>query len=196
MPLSLLSKTGSLGPNAVKQNAESILVLLMGRLGDTLVALPALHAIRSEHPQSQIHLVCQYSSKQIGAGPAELLENIGLVDFVIKDVAHASVIIRTLSRIWLAILLQKRWKAAYILTPPHPPCTDRLLKKFVLFAKLCGARMVFSPQKALSFQYDQGKLLPLPHVSTTLCRILPNVPKRMPAPLYIKSRMRIANPHY
>ncbi len=107
----------------------NILVFRTGQLGDTLVALPALHVIRREHPGAQISLLTNRDATSGDVPPELLLAGSGLVDrYIAWPEEHVRGLARraALAGVWWK-LLRQRFQALYYLVPSDtsPPAIVR-----------------------------------------------------------------------
>ena len=73
--------------NLITGSEKKILIYRTGSLGDTIVALPALHLIRKTFPDAECWLLTDQSEKNDVVLPRELLEGSGLIDHYIHYTA-------------------------------------------------------------------------------------------------------------
>jgi heptosyltransferase-3 len=88
---------------------QRVLIFLLGSLGDTLLALPALHLIRRTFPDAERRVLTHTSVSEKAASMASLLEGTGLVDgyFYFPARSKGSMRIRPLTALALDI---RAWK--------------------------------------------------------------------------------------
>jgi heptosyltransferase III len=114
--------------------APVVLVFRPGHLGDTLVCLPALRAIRAAHPDARLVLLTDHHQGRASAMSWEVLRPTGLFDSFralavpgrIGDYAAAARSIRTMRPVRLYYL------------PPMPRTRRQALRDWVFFRLLCG----------------------------------------------------------
>ncbi len=125
----------------------NILLIANCRLGDSLVMLPVLRALRQHFPDSRIVL----ASEQAGQGyiaAQDILGGRGLID----DFAPMESPRWGLLRVWKRLLFchrmrRERWDVGVVLMPPVPPLTMRLVHRFSLYLKWCGVLKIIAPDK-------------------------------------------------
>lgn len=64
----------------LKSNPEKILIYRLGSLGDTIVALPSLHWIRSRFPRAEITLLTNWPVNGKSSAASTVLDSVSLVD--------------------------------------------------------------------------------------------------------------------
>jgi ADP-heptose:LPS heptosyltransferase len=116
---------------------EAILVFRIGSLGDTVVALPALHEIRRRHLDARIVLLTNTPADGgvLAASSVQVLAGTGLIDDVL-EYPHGRRSVRAL----LGLLLQLRYRGirrGYFLMPVRSAQQDRRDR---LFFRLAGIR--------------------------------------------------------
>jgi heptosyltransferase-3 len=125
---------------------KSVLVFRIGSLGDTLVAVPALRAIRAHFPSARITLLCD---RQVGRSyvlAPDLLRDTGLVDDFVDypfDPSTSGRLLRPLrmGRLLLAIR-RRRFDALAYLAPSNRPAgsvaRDRRFFRATGIARMLG----------------------------------------------------------
>src|SRR5262245_59687354 len=100
---------------------RSVLVFRPGQLGDTLVALPAMWAVRRQFPEARLHLLCDRHPGQNYVLGSDLLRGTSLfADFVHYTARRRGMtgVPRLLSRLGLFFRLRtRRYDAVAYLAP-------------------------------------------------------------------------------
>ena len=122
-------------------NARSILVFRVGLLGDTLVALPAIDAIRKRFPGRRLVLLTSPPANRAWVSPWDVLGPTGwFADVVFYEPALRSA--RDAARLAAisAALRRERFESAFVLAPPRTrrqALRDRFFFRAVLGIPLC-----------------------------------------------------------
>ncbi len=140
--------------NGIRKNSAGagsrrlrILVYRIGQLGDTLVALPAFHAIRKLHPAAEITLLSDQAVGPKGIGAPQLLSNTGLVDHFVTYLVPRSGSFLLLRRFFDSLglwwkLRKNKYDLAFYLAPSHRPPTsvrrDSLIFRSLGISRLFG----------------------------------------------------------
>lgn len=126
-----------MNPGSLVSPAASILVFRIGSLGDTVVALPALHAIRRRHGRERIVLLTNspVDGGLKAASSAQVLAGTGLVDDYI-EYPHGS---SSPARLWAVVakIRATRAQRCYFLMPNRSASQARRDR---LFLRLAGIR--------------------------------------------------------
>lgn len=132
-------KTDNAGINMKVTNPEKILVLRLGGIGDAIISLPALRALREALPKSKITIACQSWLKEIFQ-----MENIADA-FIVHDALFSAGTRDLLKpRVWKEILslskylLKEKWD---ILIAFHTLYTFKECLKPLLFSLLSRAKI-------------------------------------------------------
>lgn len=137
---------------------ECIVAHLIGHIGDIVVAIPALVALRERYPESRLILFTSAGhSKQGLAGARELLEGVSFLDelevYGTEEIKHPK----------SAWALLKRLRAArpdiFVSLPPCNISPSNIVRN-LLFARLTGARfgVGFELVTLFLFSYEQAQL--------------------------------------
>ncbi len=140
------------------RNPKCVVAHLIGHIGDIVVAIPALVALRERYPESRLILLTSAGHSQQGlAGARELLEGVSFLDelevYGTEEIKHPK----------SAWALLKRLRAARPdLFVSLPPCNISLgnIIRNLLFARLTGARfgVGFELVTLFLFSYEQAQL--------------------------------------
>jgi heptosyltransferase-3 len=130
---------------------QRILVYRLGSIGDFVVALPALHALRRRFPSAEIRLLTGRPVDGREASARSVLDGTGLVaDYITYPVATRSLAditaLRTAIRRFAPDLL------VYLMSPRHLP---GVVRDYVFF-RLCGIRS----QASMPFARELREYLP------------------------------------
>jgi heptosyltransferase-3 len=124
-------------------NPRSILVFRVGLLGDTLVALPAIDAIRKRFPGRRLVLLTSPPANPAWVSPWEVLEPTGWFD---EAVFYESSLRSPRNAARLAAMTMRlrrsRFESAFVLAPPRSPrqaLRDRFFFRAALGIPLCFA---------------------------------------------------------
>src|ERR1041385_4223081 len=119
-------------------NPDRIVVHLVGNVGDIVVAVPAVIALRHRYPQSQLILFTSAGHRQKNfAGAVQLLDGApfldGIESYALEDISDVSGILRLLMRF-------RRLRPELMIS--LPPCDVSLpsVMRNLLFARMTGAR--------------------------------------------------------
>jgi lipopolysaccharide heptosyltransferase III len=120
---------------------ERVLIYRMGSLGDTLVALPALHLIARAFPQAERRLLTNFPVNAKAPPAAAILENTGLVQGYFRY-AVGTRSVRELFGLWWQL---RRWRPqALVYMGPNRGVTAA--RRDASFFRLCGIeRMIGVP---------------------------------------------------
>ena len=141
-----------------QQEAKRILVFRIGELGDTLIALPSLRAIREAFPGSHVALLGNVDSQSRHVAPNQTLP-IGLIDEWFAYPSGESTLrlsgsIRLLSR-----LRRGRFDLVVYLAPRMRRPVD--VRRDLLFFRLCGITTVIGHKGFAPLARRAGEPLPL-----------------------------------
>ncbi|MBS4067279.1 MAG: glycosyltransferase family 9 protein [Sulfurimonas sp.] len=157
---------------------SKIVIIKSGLLGDTLVALPALHCLREAFPDSKIVYVWQKYIGKNFVSPVEILEGSGLVDEFYGYEVNCSCFSRFLNylKLW-TYCIRNRFDIAIVLEPPFWPSR----RKF--FFNLCGVKTVIGPNGSTTKIYkDRSGILPVQgKISDSLLQLLSPLKIYLPA---------------
>lgn len=158
----------------VPEHPRGILLLAHCLLGDSLVMLPALHALRAEFPEARIGLVSERHGRKTRIRAADVLAGRGLVDEFHEMLVDANPLAKLANRLRLLLRLRlQRWDLGIVLVPPHPPASSSLFEVFGRYLTRFGARRVLLPGPVPTVRRDrEGCALPAPHVADTLLAVL------------------------
>jgi len=105
-----------------------VLVYRIGSLGDTLVAVPSLRAIRAHFPSARVTMLCDRHSGQSYVLASDLLAGSGLVDDFLHYPIDATVIGRAMRPLAMGRLLlalrRRRFSALIYLAPSNRPAAS------------------------------------------------------------------------
>jgi heptosyltransferase-3 len=149
-------------------NQQKILVYRFGQLGDTLVALPALWAIRRAFPEAHLTYL---RSEHPGRGyvPAEeVLPREGLIDDWLTYVHEGPGGIRGLFRLWKT-LRARQFDVLVYLVPRRRPRTS--IWRDLLFFRSTGIRHVIG-NKGICSSFPRVPGQPLPKVESEADHLL------------------------
>jgi lipopolysaccharide heptosyltransferase III len=162
------------------QEAKRILVFRIGELGDTLIALPSLRAIRAAFPGSHLALLGNVDSLSRHVPPNQTLP-VGLIDEWFSYPSGESTLgfsgsIRLLSR-----LRRSRFDLLVYLAPSLRRPVD--VRRDLLFFRLCGITAVIGDKGFVSRARRAGEPLPfIPHEADYLLHRLAQSDISVPAP--------------
>lgn len=147
-----------------------VFIYRIGELGDTLVSLPVIQAIRARHPNARCTLITNPSAQAHYVNSWHVLQHTGVFDEVIYLAPRLRLLLPLLSR-----LRQRRAATFYYLSPPRTrrqQWRDRLV-----FSGLGGLRHVVglggeTPLTTLPRNPQDGRLLRLPRESQRLLRLV------------------------
>ena len=147
-------------------NFERLLIFRVGHLGDTVIGLPALWAVRRQLPHARITLLTNIDRKNPAyISPADVLPQTGLVDEYIAYPTNTRLLSRSGALLRLAIALRKeRFDAALYLMPRAR--TDRQLSRDRAFFRLAGTPRVLGIDFLEKHRLDYPITFPTPRVDT------------------------------
>lgn len=121
----------NLDPARVKR----VLIYRLGSLGDTVVALPALHLVKRAFAGARLHMLTNIPVHTKAPPAAAVLEGSGLVDgYISYPIATRS--FSELAAVWWAIRRFRPDLLVYLM----PPRGERGLQRDVGFFRFCGIR--------------------------------------------------------
>ena len=145
-----------------RKQAQRVLVYRIGQLGDTIVALPAMRAIRDHFPDAHIELLCDRHEKSNYILAADVLAPTGLFDgFITYDVGAARTVLPRSRFAALAPLLRrKRFDTIVYLAPSQR--WRRQIVRDRLFFRMVGIKHFFGFRKFKALpQKRPGESLPV-----------------------------------
>jgi asparagine synthase (glutamine-hydrolysing) len=118
-PSSLRHPVSDHRPTPSESDPRHILVFRIGQLGDTIVSLPAMQAIRNRYPDARLTLLCDRHPGKSFVLASDLLGRSGLFDEFLSYPVHED---QNLSRPWsmapvLAALRRRKFDAVVYLAP-------------------------------------------------------------------------------
>ena len=117
-----------------------MLIFRVGHLGDTVIALPALWAIRSRFPDAHITLLSNLYADSDRVSPDRVIPPVGLIDDYLKYPSHdGSIGPLRLAQLWRS-LRKRRYDALVYLAPRLRQQRD--VRRDLLFFKLSGIQEV------------------------------------------------------
>ena len=141
-----------------------VFVFRIGQLGDTLVALPAIHRIHELHPGARLWLITNAPAQASHVTAWDVLEHTGLFAGVLfyernRPLQWARLIVRA---------RRARQRVLYYLSPPRS--AGRLARDRLFFRSLCGfSRIEAMPDaRPLVLREPDGRLRVLPKESLRL----------------------------
>ncbi|HQZ82904.1 MAG TPA: hypothetical protein PLR83_06765, partial [Pyrinomonadaceae bacterium] len=124
-------------------NYKNILVMRIGHLGDTLVALPAFWVLRKAFPDAKITLLSNSDKKNPNyLAPRSILPASGIFDEFIDYPTNVSQIESVLGAFTLAVSIRKRRFDAVFYLMPRARSAKQIARDR-LFFRLSGNRKVF-----------------------------------------------------
>jgi ADP-heptose:LPS heptosyltransferase len=116
-------------------SAMRILIYRFGQLGDTLIALPALKAIRQQFPAAKIVLLTSYSSRHSWVSIQEVLPQGLIDDFITYDISGS------LLTTWTSLWLNFRREAFDLLVYLVPRTRSHFaIVRDLCFFRVCGIK--------------------------------------------------------
>ena len=148
---------------------QRIIVYRFGQIGDTVVAVPALWALRRQFPDARLVLLSELPARRTHLPPEAVLPALGLVDGFEKYPAGTS--IKAILAAWRCIrrLQQQRFHTVVYLVPTERTRKQRL--RDLVFFRLSGIKRVLA---AHGFSGDSrpkapdGSLVRVPHEADAL----------------------------
>lgn len=121
------------------KQGNRVIVYQIGSLGDTVISIPALKAVR-RHYGSRAHIVLMHEYRQNNiASPAEVLDGLGLVNEFITYRLFNNHIKQLFYMMALAMRLRaKRFQSAVYLAPSERPASS--VKRDAAFFRLSGIK--------------------------------------------------------
>lgn len=156
------------------EHPRGILLMAHCLLGDSLVMLPALRALRERFPAARIGLVSERHGTPGRIRAVDVLGGRGLVDEFHELLVGANRLAKLGNRLRLVAALRcQRWDLGIVLVPPHPPATPALFAVFGQYLRRFGAKQVLLPGPVPPVRRDdRGCALPAPHVADALLGVL------------------------
>ncbi|NYF80843.1 glycosyltransferase family 9 protein [Granulicella arctica] len=116
---------------------QRVLIYRLGSLGDTLVALPALHLVARAFPGAERRLLTNFPVNVKAPPAAAVVENTGLVQGYFRYAVGTRSVSELLSLWWTLV----RWRPE-VLVYLAPPRGVGAAKRDVAFFRLCGIRRI------------------------------------------------------
>jgi len=151
---------------------RKILILHRGLLGDTVVALPALWAIRNRYPNARITLVGHRIVDQHSVLSSDVLTGVGVVDKIYHYNYFSSRIRTLVSIIMLIMRIGFKWDIGISLHPCTVP--SKQLKRHRFIFKLLNVKNILVPEGSKSpvVRDNDGKVVKTKHFTDMLFDIL------------------------
>jgi len=147
---------------------ENVCVFRIGQLGDTVVALPAVHRIAERHPGARITLITNAPAESFFVTAWDVLRHTGIFSGMLSyNAARASDMLK------LALACRKLQPAhLYYLSPPRS--ATQLRRDRAYFRLICGFRSItgLDGQPVQVLRDAAGTLLVLPPESERLLRVV------------------------
>jgi heptosyltransferase-3 len=145
--------------NDTVKRRKTVLVFRVGQLGDTLVALPAIRAIRNRHPGARLVLLTNWHSGKSWVSSWDILGPTGWFDEVVYyEPGHRTWMHSQRAGAVISDLRAMAPEVAYLLTPPRNRWQNRRDRAFV--QKLVGVREVHDAGIHVELPRKPGKSLP------------------------------------
>ncbi len=155
-----------------------ILVYHIGSLGDTLIAVPALWAVRENFSHAHITMLSDEQPERHLIQARDILDGSGLIDDYFVYPAG-----KILGMVWLLLQLRSR-KFDSLVYLIRANIDDRRIKRDKLFFRLAGIKQYIGMQEFSKCPtYSLGSLMPVvPHIADTiLTRLRADALKTPPA---------------
>ncbi len=120
---------------AILGDVKRVLIYRMGSLGDTVVALPALHLVARAFPGAERRMLTNFPVNAKAPPVAAILEHTGLVDAYFRY-AVGTRSVGELARLWWEL---RRWRAD-VLVFLGPNRGVKAARRDAWFFRLCGVR--------------------------------------------------------
>jgi ADP-heptose:LPS heptosyltransferase len=185
-----VDSSGSQGGIAL--TAKSVLIYRIGSLGDTLVALPALWAIREHFKHARITLLFDYHPGKRNVLASDLLSGSGVVDEFMRyrvDPTRKGKLLAPLHLAKLVLSLRRRRFDALVYLPPsgrNPPQVERDRR---FFGRLAGIRNIIGMDVDLRYPSRPAPGVMIPHEADQL---LSHIANGIPVPSPGQGRMDLA----
>ena len=146
----------------------NVCVFRIGQLGDTVVALPAIHRIAQLHPSARMTLITNAPSKSSFVTAWDVLRHTGIFGGVLfydaarfQDLATLAIACRQLQPAQL-----------YYLSPPRTE--QQLWRDYVFFRVVCGFSSIvgLDARPSLGGRDNSGELIVLPRECDRLLRVV------------------------
>lgn len=144
---------------------KKIAVFRLGNLGDTVLALPALSAVRKRFPSDRIILIA--SKNRMGTvNASDVLSRRNLVDEVIEYDPEAGGLSRWTEFLLLRNVIKKKKIDTLIYLPPSFR-KEKQVRRDAFFFRACGIRTLYGMDsfKELQVRDREGRLVRLPSES-------------------------------
>jgi ADP-heptose:LPS heptosyltransferase len=137
----------------------TILVFRVGQLGDTLVSLPAVRAIRAAHPGARLVLLTDRQSDSATVASWDVFEPTRLFD----EVCYLRVPARLVDVLRVSRRVRRLAPARLYYLPPMPRTPGQVARDRFFFRWLCGLRDIVGlrPTGPYPVRDDTGRLLRL-----------------------------------
>jgi heptosyltransferase III len=145
---------------------RNLLIFRIGHLGDTVIALPALWAIRRQFPMARLTLLTNIDLKNDHyVSPADVLPREGLIDDFIAYPTNLGRLQSSAAKVDLAVKLRKgRFDAVIYLMPRVR--TEKQIRRDTAFFRLAGIRKIWGSEFFLEHRLDLPVPRPAPVVES------------------------------
>lgn len=140
--------------------AKRVLIYRLGSLGDTLVALPALHLVARAFPEAERRMLTNFPVNVKAPPAAAILENTGLVSGYFKYAVGTRSVVE-LARLWWTL---RRW-GPEVLVYMGAPRGVKSARRDAAFFRLCGVKRMVGVPVTEAMQenfYGEGSLVGIP----------------------------------
>ena len=134
-----------------KQPVTKVLIYRLGSLGDTVVALPALHLVASAFPNAERRMLTSFPPNAKAAPSSAVLENTGLVSSY-YGYTYGTRSLRELLNIWWLLL---RWRPQVLIYMPGKRSVAAA-KRDAWFFRLCAIRTLVGVPTTLDMELPRS----------------------------------------
>jgi heptosyltransferase-3 len=175
----------------MEKRLKRILVFKFGFIGDSLMALPALWALRNKFPEAEIAYCSEFYPGREYVKPKDIYQGTGLIDHFFLLNANRLAFRRPwhlLQNLWPICSL--KWDLGIILESAQVPMTQRYLRRLKWLIRLCGPTRILSPRGPIPLRKtSDGFLAPADHEADAILKLL--TPLGIPYPGSGNGRFRL-----
>lgn len=137
------------------ESVRRVLIYRLGSLGDTVIALPALHLVRRAFPDAERRMLTSFPPQAKAPASSAVLEGTGLVHGYIRY-SYGTRSVGEYAKLWWLLF---RWRPD-VLVYMNGERPLSAVRRDTLFFRLCGIRHITGAPVSEAMEYGRMRALP------------------------------------